>query len=483
MTDQSNQIQLIYPTIDLFLYDLKSGLGQDEDKLALNRKEFWLKIYASVTDSEINKLAKSEKEGSDYVELLVDYHQDSIEPLTSSANSSSNSSTNSSANSSPDGYYYPVQLGDTYGLLVDCTANYISDYESKPQSIDSLQKVQQEILQSLHGQKAKLGQTWFIWGQLFDANQDFDATAEACFKQLDLPSKSGWDKDLTCGQFFWGKIYDLWRPSSQSGNINEGNIHDGYHVLICLFPHHLRIEAIRESITKLHPELIRFLRYRHKIIWAYSQSQEIKKSFKQSAIVIQKKVTDINNLVSNISKININELQQKLSQTPDLLLKYTNSVNYIDDQRRSIKVNISNYNKRRLKLEKIFQEIDPNSNCDFFKEFSDLAEEKYLGQIESDHANISSRLTLIENTNKTVQSIIDIEKAKNDRTLNGAIAITGVGLATSQLASAVILASIPDNYKNNPLGYQISVFCWSLLFGFAGAGLTYLIVRLIRGQK
>ena len=89
----------------------------------------------------------------------------------------------------------------------------------------------------------------------------------------------------------------------------------------------------------------------------------------------------------------------------------------------------------------------------------------------------------MENTIKTVQGIIDIERAKSDRTLNGTVAIVGVGLGTSQLASAVILAQIPDNYKNNPLPYQISVFFWSLLFGLGGAILTFAIVRGVRFSR
>jgi hypothetical protein len=248
MTDQSNQIQLIYPTVDLFLYDLKLGLGQDESKLILNRKEFWQKIYGNLTDSQLEILANSEKNGSDYLELLQDYQQKSYEPLPSSPNSYSNFST--------DGYYYPVQLGDTYGLLVDCTANYIPDYKSQPQPINSLKKVQQEILSNLHGQKAKLGQTWFIWGQLADANQDLEKTASACFNEIELPEKGNWNQDLK-GQFFGGSIYELWQESLTPGNLN-----DGYHILICLFPYHLKLEAIRENITKLYPELMRFLRYR-----------------------------------------------------------------------------------------------------------------------------------------------------------------------------------------------------------------------------
>ena len=51
-----------------------------------------------------------------------------------------------------------------------------------------------------------------------------------------------------------------------------------------------------------------------------------------------------------------------LAGTPEILLKYTNNLSYLDDQRRTIKINISNYNKRLHKL----QEIDSNSDWQFF---------------------------------------------------------------------------------------------------------------------
>ena len=41
----NNKNSLIYPTIDLFLYDLKAGLGQDEEQIQSNREQFWQKIY------------------------------------------------------------------------------------------------------------------------------------------------------------------------------------------------------------------------------------------------------------------------------------------------------------------------------------------------------------------------------------------------------------------------------------------------------
>ena len=67
MTDQNS---LIYPTIDLFLYDLKAGLGQDE-KIDSNRKQFWLKIYSNsqLNKKLLEKLQQAE-DNYNYVELL-----------------------------------------------------------------------------------------------------------------------------------------------------------------------------------------------------------------------------------------------------------------------------------------------------------------------------------------------------------------------------------------------------------------------------
>ncbi|MEB3181932.1 MAG: hypothetical protein VKL59_23290 [Nostocaceae cyanobacterium] len=81
----------------------------------------------------------------------------------------------------------------------------------------------------------------------------------------------------------------------------------------------------------------------------------------------------------------------------------------------------------------------------------------------------------MENTIKTVQGIIDIERTKSDRQLNHTVAIAGVGLATSQIASAAILAQLPD--EPTPPTYKIYVFVVSLLIGAIIAFLTYKLLQ------
>ena len=57
----TNSTDLIYPTIDLFLYDLKAGLGEEDPKTDENRRQFWQKIYgAQLTNNHLEQFKQAE---------------------------------------------------------------------------------------------------------------------------------------------------------------------------------------------------------------------------------------------------------------------------------------------------------------------------------------------------------------------------------------------------------------------------------------
>jgi len=91
----SNENWLIYPTVDLFVYDLADGIGQNENQISQNRQNFWQKIYGDISASQLEKLKQAETATADYIELLGKNNLANFEsPL--------------------DGYAYPVKIGDTY---------------------------------------------------------------------------------------------------------------------------------------------------------------------------------------------------------------------------------------------------------------------------------------------------------------------------------------------------------------------------------
>jgi flagellar biosynthesis chaperone FliJ len=452
----TNPTDLIYPTIDLFLYDLKVGLGDEEPKIDENRRQFSQKIYGDqLTNKHLEQFKQAEIESSDYIDLLGSPNYKKFEPPL-------------------DGYFYPVQLGDMYGLQVNCTANFIQDYKFSPQPIANLSKIQPEIKTKIDADnlKPKLGQTWLIWGQLAADNQDILATAKECYAGLNLPAMPNWDENklvINQGKFLDGIVFNLryFPPQCQQ-------IDDGYHVLIILFPYNLKIDASRDNVSQLYPQLIRLFAYRHKILWAYAQSRSLKSNLKQVAQSVQTTILDLNQTVAS-GKLNINKLPKNLEKPPNIMLKYTNNLNSLDDQGRTIKVNVGNYHKRMEKIKK----LDSNSDWEFWQEFGEFTKEKFLEQIESDYVNLSPGLRLMENTIQTIQGVIDIEKTKSERILNQTVGIVGVGLATSQIARAVILTQDKPN-PEVALNYRIEVFGLSLGIGFLAAMVAFIILRFWR---
>ena len=95
-------ININYLTIDLFLYDLGEGLGEDTTKIKTNRKRFWQRIYPNITDEKLEDLQTRENSFSTFIKLFDP--NDKFIPF---------------AESDLDGYYYPVKIGDTYGLQID----------------------------------------------------------------------------------------------------------------------------------------------------------------------------------------------------------------------------------------------------------------------------------------------------------------------------------------------------------------------------
>ena len=106
--------EIIYPTINLFLYDLKDGLGEDETKVNKNCENFCRKIYGDLDEKElqqkVEQFNKFKNFDAEDIELLETRTRSFASPL--------------------DGYYYPLQVNDTYSLLVDYSGKL--DANGKP---------------------------------------------------------------------------------------------------------------------------------------------------------------------------------------------------------------------------------------------------------------------------------------------------------------------------------------------------------------
>ncbi|MEW6493198.1 MAG: hypothetical protein AB1589_11945 [Cyanobacteriota bacterium] len=460
----NQQPTITYPTIDLFLYDLRDGLGQDEEKVQENRKQFWKKVYPNLDEKQLDELAdksaKLEKAEADYVELLIPQRQEEFKPNL-------------------EGYYYALQFGDTFALQVDCSL--INPNQGN--LLNSFTPIKQEIETRLASQKGKIGQTWFVWCQLEQDYQNLDKIAKDCCRQL-VPNPN-WVRELhKHGELAGATLFELWHPPTDWAD--ERSLQENFHLIIALFPHktsrglfnnRISIDSINHSIANLYFDLLRLFCYRHKITWAYHQSRCLKAELKKDFTQVQKLIRKVSDLPQqiNLGSPNLKELQTTLTDTLTILSRYAINLSYLDDQGRTLKVNLENYKKR---LEKIAGE-NSNSKLEIFEIFGNLYAEKYLAQVEADYANLSPGLMLLENLITTIEGTIEIYQAKRDRTLNTTVAIAGIGLATSQIASAVILTQDTPNPQVS-LSYRTEAFFWSLGIGAIAMLITLSLLGLFR---
>ncbi|MEG4320945.1 MULTISPECIES: hypothetical protein [unclassified Microcoleus] len=461
----TNENLLIYPTVDLFVYDLADGIGQTEDKISQNRQQFWQKIYGEkLSQPQQTQIEQAETEIGDYIDLLLGDQK--VAPFESPL----------------DGYAYPVKFGDTYAVQFDLSGKIEPDTDKKfaAKEIDCLEWLKETILSRLT-QPATIGKSWLVWGELTANDQDALETAKNCYNKLKLVPNAKWDRDLKAsGQFLGANFYELWLPPGDRGNISQN-----YHVLICLFPNsgEASIATTSQTMTKLYPQFLQLFRYRNKVIWAYQQSRQLKSDLKDASRKIQEIVSQLPEQV-NAAKVDLKQLQQNLVNCLTIFSIYANYISRLEEQENTIKTNLNNYNKR---LETIAERMGNNQNeLKFLASFSDFAEEKYVTQVEADNRSLSAGLRLLENAIETVEGIIEIERAKGDRTLNFTIGTVGVGIATSGVAASIYASQIksPASPQNPMSAHQVLVLSLFLgiLGGLVSAGLLKLLDRKPGGK-
>jgi hypothetical protein len=453
--------KIIYPTIDLFLYDLRNGLGESQDEINRNRAYFQKKLPESLHQSLFQKDSYFEDE---YVELLTkpNLFETSSKPYPF------------------QGYYYPVRLGDTYGLLLDCSVNN----QTEPQPAECVKELKAEIEQRLNGQTATIGQTWMVSGWLPQSEAKPEDIAKACYKAL-MPG-SNWEQDIEeQGQFLGATIFELsrYRLVMTEGTASLKTIHniqENQHVIIILYPD----KATAEKSARFYSDWMRLFDYRHKIFWAYGQSRLLKKKKKNYFTTIEEDRQSIN--LSQPKEREFEKCRKTLIRVQDALNNYTIDLNRLEFQNRTIDINLSNYKKR---LERI--EEKAGGKLELFEKFTKLVTDKYQLQITKDSENLERGMKLLENTISAVRSRVEVAKAERDRNFQDAIAILGVGWSVASFLPS------PDKLSENandpvrifltqsplppawikpaiPLVYKVSV-------ALVAAALAWLLIRLWPG--
>jgi hypothetical protein len=461
-------INLVYPNLFLFLYDLGEGLGEDSQSLTTNRENFAAKFPTNIRSSLFNGDSVFE---SEYLELLTNRFEgftDSDKPF--------------------EGCYYPVRLNDTYGLLLGCSFKE----DRTPHPVSCLAQFQAKINEKLNNQHPNIGQTWLIVTEMENQNISPEEVAKKCCQSLNIGLK--WERDLPGkGSFLGGSIFELSRYQllmQDSTPLTIQQLQENIHLIIALMP---SSDAAKKVWEDFNTELLPLFCYRHKVFWAYAQSRYLKQQLK-------KDFTVINQLVGNIYSQNLKQLRTTVVDAQNILPKYTIKLNYLDAQIRTIEINAINYSRRIgtigdrlnqiqaqnaqnpiaqiLPILSWFQSATATSNptstnptpllsqianwqhpCDlkFLEKFSEEVEEKYKLQVQKDYANLSPGLQLLQDLINSSRAITEIEQAERDRTFQNTVGIIGAGLAVGSIVASIEIPTCEkDNFLNPPLDLALS---------------------------
>ncbi|MFM8294068.1 MAG: hypothetical protein ACKN9E_05915 [Microcystaceae cyanobacterium] len=374
--------QLFYPTIDLFIYDLRSPLNTDSAEISDNLQSFQQRLPHN------NQFHDIETE-TEYLELTTPpiLKRAAVNPSLGEVN------------------FYSVRLNDTYGLQVDCSVNNLTE----PQSTDSFRQIQTEIQPDSNLTSLSIGQTWLISGWLTEDTLDPESIAKECYQIL-FPENQ-WVKDLYGkDDFLQGTIWELWQSRS----------YPNAHIIIILF----KDRATAEKAGSFYTDWMGLFCYRHKITWAYKNSRLIK----ESLVNHYKKVENNAKIIekSQNLKIDLKNLQQNFNEIQTVLNQYTANLLELAFQKETIEINLVNYQTR---LEFIKRKAGDETNLTFFDKFSDLTEKKYLPQIVRDNNNMQLGLQLLESNINALRSQIELEKSERDRNFQNMITLVGSGTA------------------------------------------------------
>ncbi len=373
--------QLFYPTIDLFIYDLKSPLNADSAEISDNLQSFRQRLPHN------SQLHDIETE-TEYLELTTD-------PIPKQAVNPSLQEVE----------FYPVRLNDTYGLRVDCSVNNLTE----PQAIESFEQIKKEIQPYSNLTSLSIGQTWLISGWLTEDTPDPESIAKECYQIL-FP-KNQWDKDLYGkDDFLQGTIWELWQSRSYPND----------HIIILLF----KDRATAEKASSFYTDWMGFFCYRHKITWAYNNSRLIKESLVEHYKKVENNAIKLKQNQS--LKIDLKNLQQIFNEIQVVLNQYTVDLLKLSFQKEIIEINLVNYQTR---LAFIKHKAGEDISLIFFDKFSDLTEKKYLPQIVRDNNNMQLGLQLLESNINALRSQIELEKSGRDRNFQNMITLVGSGTA------------------------------------------------------
>ena len=262
-------LKLVDPTLNLFSYTLKQGLGVGEPET----RKIYVKFLDALAEQLHQKLNVSFTPEQKQKFLALQEKIEADLPFTGNLNSHP-----------VKGRYRCCNVTDNYQLWFD---GFVDGKYESTQVIKLIESLQYLIPEP--PQLENIGQTWMLSGWLESGT---DLEGEELAKQVYkcLFAKDGVSQGS--GEFLGGKVFEFWGDK----------IEDNLQLLVILYPD----EAAFRECSNFDISWLDLLCYRHKIIWAYDKSLLLK----------DRLVSNYNQIVEmrNTSRLNLKKLREAMGK-------------------------------------------------------------------------------------------------------------------------------------------------------------------------
>lgn len=416
--------QIIYPSLDLFVYQLAEGLGADKNKITADKQAFLANFAnpAGVSPEKLKEVEETLAQEKPAPLKDVDFPEIVTED-----------------NYRVSGYYTPVRLSDTYGLLF---ATSVEDNDPlKEQPVSSF-----KALKSLAKTKqGNLGTTCILYGYLPKGEDSATLAKDILTQFLDgEPVKLEWQgltwdwdkKQPEPAKLLGADVFFFLPETRNSQNLAVGGI------FTILYPQADENHTILNTYADLHRPWIELFWFQNKILWAYEQAKQIKELLKQDFIKVSETFRQIKN-----PELGLQELQEILEKKSQTVAGYAINLNYLEIQLRTIKINLRNFDLCAGYLEKEAKRICPTETTDLkslLDKFSKIAREQYQKQVRQDIDSLKPGLEALEKVISAVNSLHALKQAERDRRLEHLIQSVGAGVGIASVTATVSSALIKD---------------------------------------
>jgi len=272
-------LKLVDPTLNLFTYTLKQGLGVEESETRKTSRRFLAGLSKLLHKKRCDSFTSEEKRKF----LALNEGEAAYLPFTGNL-----------SNHQVKGYYRSSNIDDNYQLLF---GGYVEN-KNETREVITLIKSLQELTPKLP-KLENIGQTWMLSGWL-EPGTGTDADAEELVTEAykRLSKKDGVPQEKESGEFLGGKVTEF----------GGDKIEDNLQLLVILYSD----EAAFRECTDFYINWQDLLCFRHKIIWAYQKSLLLK----------ERLVKNYNQIVTmrNTSKWELPKLLEAMGKLSDFTL-------------------------------------------------------------------------------------------------------------------------------------------------------------------